>query len=1275
MAGNVATRSDDKRINVVDNIAPTRVVSYTPERILDAETLTDVTSFAEGDDVILYYKNSCVVTFTIDEANFYSEDVVIKVNGQKKAPSDWTQSGDVWTGSITITGDGDYVVSMTYTDRSSNEMVAYESQKIAIDSTKPTISVSYDNNSALNTNNYKADREATITVVDHNFRADDVVASITAKDVQGSDVAVADYAEYLTKRTSWTTVGDVHTARIKYTEDAVYTFDISYSDLIGNAALDFAEQEFVVDHKAPTELKISYSTSIIDKIIEAVTFGFYRADVTVTLTALDATAGVDYFDLTYTKQSATSDKNAQTKTVRLDSQLITFTDNGKSASVSYTIPANARGHISAAVTDRAGNSASVDDDKRINVVDNVAPQVTVGYAADSSLTKVQFTDAAHNTVGTFNAAAIAYYNGNVTATVTIDEANFFEGVRASDGVIHNVGIKLTKTYDDGSVSVVEYLPEGAAQKYAGAQAQYITWNTTGDIHTVTISYSEDADYVLEIEYTDHSTNDAAISATDGKSETRTYASKIVTVDKTAPVVNVKYGNENVAHVIDSREYYDATQTATITVTEHNFRADDFAATVTAKDILGADVATEDFRATLSDASKWTKNGNDYTVTIRYSVDANYTFDFEYVDLATNKAADYDTDLFTVDTTAPTNLTVTYSTSILDKILETITFGYYNASMTVTISAEDNTSGIYYFLYSYVKSAGVSQVNAELINDRIEEANGRITYDGRRATTSFTVPKMVLKGDNQFNGTVRFTAYDRSENDTERVDNRRVVVDNIAPTATITYNQPVQSANNISYYAGNIDVKIVINEANFYSEDVVVKVTRDGAAYAVNVAWTNDSADVHTGTFTLTEDGDYIVVVEYKDRSDNAMATYTSNRLTLDTTLPTVKVTNIKHNSANKDEKYGFTITANDVNLNSATFAPTLSAAVRGEDGSYTVKTLSLGDMKTVEEGKTYTFTVENIDVDAFFTLACKVKDMSGNEYTRVLLDDSLEYDKVNFSINRGGSTYAINEDTATLTEKYYVYSVDRDVVIEEVNVDPILNYSVKLNGTLLVEGTDYTSTLTERDGEWCKRTYVISKSLFESEGEYSIVVESTDKANTTSYSDVKNLNVAFVVDKTAPVLTISGLEAGGRYQVEEQTVTVIPTDDGGRLYSIKVVVLDSDGKPILDENGADVSVRFEKSGDELLEYLAENGSKISFTVPEGLENQVQIICRDCAVNAEGNTNEYNETYTKITVSQSGWIIFYANKPLFYGSIAGVLLLVGGIIFLVALKRRKKEEDK
>ena len=253
-----------------------------------------------------------------------------------------------------------------------------------------------------------------------------------------------------------------------------------------------------------------------------------------------------------------------------------------------------------------------------------------------------------------------------------------------------------------------------------------------------------------------------------------------------------------------------------------------------------------------------------------------------------------------------------------------------------------------------------------------------------------------------------------------------------------------------------------------------------------------------------------------------------------------------------------------------------------------------------------------------------------------------------------------------MIEQYYVYSVNNDVVLEEVNVDPIENYVVKLNGEVLVEGKDYTSTLSNREDQWSKRTYIINKALFEQEGEYSIVVESTDKTNTTAYSDVKNMSIAFVVDQTKPVLVISGLEQGGRYQVEEQVVTVIPTDDGGRLNSLKVIILDSDGK--------EIDVRFDMSGEELLQYLAEHEGKVTFTVPEGLENQVRIICTDCAMNTEtGVTNEYDETFAKVTVSQSGWVIYYANKPLFYGTIGGAVLLISGSIYFIITKRRKRVE--
>ncbi len=1284
-AGNLADESN-KTVLVVDAINPTREVLYAPYKVLNAETMLEVDNYAEGDNAILYYQDKAVVTFKITEANFdlsLKDDAtkpVIKVN-DKQVNVDWIKSeGDVWTATYTITGDGDYVVTMTYTDLSSNEMVEYKSCKIAIDGTAPVIDVKYDNGTPHQTLNdvkyYPTTQTVNITITEHNFRADDVELTITAKDIQGKAVNIASkqYSEYAMKRENWTSVGDVHTlntAGMKLDTDAVYTFDIVYDDICDNYAADYPQDDFVVDHNAPTDIRIEYSNSIAEKIIKSVTFGFYQPDVTVTLIADDITSGVDFFDWTYTKEAGTSDKNAEDTGAKISTKDIVYSNNGMTATATFTIPANARGHISATATDRTGNVDSKTDNNHINIVDNIAPTISVEYVADDTATLVQFVDDNKVTVDSFEKATTVFYNGNVTANIVINEANFFEGQEAKDGVIHQVGIKLTKTDDNGVETVIEYLPAGATQKYAKAKTEYITWKTTGDEHTISINYQDSADYVLEIEYTDHSLNDADITANDGNVATKTYKSKAVTVDKIAPVISVDYKNENVIYNIDERDYYDAKQTAVITVEEHNFRADDFVATVTAKDVLGTDINVEDFKATLSDDSKWTKNGNVYTNTIVYSVDANYTFDYEYKDLAQNVAADYETDLFAVDTTAPENLTVSYSTSILDKILESVTFGYYNAEMTVTISAEDDVAGVYYFVYSYVKSDGVSDVNTELINDKIEDANNKIVHEGKKSTTSFVIPKLLLKNDNQFNGTVNFVAYDRADNNTQMDDNRRVVVDNIAPTATITYSEPVQNANDISYYNGNIDATIVINEANFYSEDVVIKVTRDGVAYPVNVKWVDDSADIHTGTFTLTEDGDYIVVVEYKDRSDNVMTTYASNRLTIDTKAPTVNVTNIKNNSANKDEKYTFTITANDINLDPSTFKPVLKATVRTEDGSYAVRTVSLGDIRTVEAGKSYAFTVNNLTEDAVYALSCTLKDMSGNEYSKIALSDGKEYDEVRFSINRNGSTFIVDEDTDKLVNQYYTYSVNKDIVISEINVDPVEVYAVMVNGKVLTEGTDYTTTMSNRAGEWCKRTYVISKDLFKAEGEYNIVVESTDKTETTSYSDVKNLNVSFVVDQTAPTLTISGFVDGGFYQIEEQVATIIPTDDGGRLNSIKVVILDSKGAPIKDANDKDISVRFEKSGEELLKYLDENGGKITFIIPNVVEAQIQIICNDCAIDDNGKSNEYNMVFKDITVSPSGIVIFYANKPLFYGSIAGISLLVVGIALIIIMKKRKE----
>ncbi len=144
------------------------------------------------------------------------------------------------------------------------------------------------------------------------------------------------------------------------------------------------------------------------------------------------------------------------------------------------------------------------------------------------------------------------------------------------------------------------------------------------------------------------------------------------------------------------------------------------------------------------------------------------------------------------------------------------------------------------------------------------------------------------------------------------------------------------------------------------------------------------------------------------------------------------------------------------------------------------------------------------------------------------------------------------------------------------------------------------------------------------------------------------------------------MATNGRYQTEEQEVTIIPTDDGGALKSLLVRTVNEDGK--------EITKLVDLSGEELKKALEEDG-KIRFKISEGLYQNIQIICNDCAVDEDGKTNTYDETFTNVSVNSSGFMIFWANKPLRWGSIAGVLLLTAAILFFIIYKKRKKEDQK
>ena len=204
------------------------------------------------------FKANRTATIKITERNFNGKDVIHRItntDGVIPALSAWEEHKNTdnpdetyYTATIAYAADGDYTFDISYSDLADNAAEKFAQHKFTIDKTIPTVVVSYDNNTALNGNYYKADRTATITIVEHNFDSSRVNVVGTATD-NGTALSFP-------ATSTWTSNGDTHTATINYSSDSKYTFDIEFLDMAGNPIADYTTEEFFVDKTAPT-LEIS----------------------------------------------------------------------------------------------------------------------------------------------------------------------------------------------------------------------------------------------------------------------------------------------------------------------------------------------------------------------------------------------------------------------------------------------------------------------------------------------------------------------------------------------------------------------------------------------------------------------------------------------------------------------------------------------------------------------------------------------------------------------------------------------------------------------------------------------------------------------------------------------------------------------------------------------------------------------------------------------------------------------------------------------------------
>ena len=1059
-----------------------------------------------------------------------------------------------------------------------------------------------------------------------------------------------------------------------------------------------------IDTKAPEAPEISYSESVVDAFLKMITCGFYQPNVTVTIKAQDATSGIDHFNYSYDVEEGASAVN------KGGIGVLTANDG----TVTFEIPAQFRGYVSATATDKAGNVSASTTDEKLIIVDSIAPQVSVSYNEP------------------FNAVdGKAYYNVDVNVTITVNEANFFA---------EDVIVKMSKN--------------------AGKEQDVPTdWTVGPDTSVGTFTIKDDGHYIVTIQYTDKSGN--------YDEEKSYYKSYEIIIDKTAPVIGFAYDPGN--------------QEATITVTEHNFRASEMMLDVVATNIKGEDVATTDLLAFLQNEENWTvseENADIRTLVLdstgenKELLDAIYQLTINYTDLATNSADEVESGEFVVDHTAPVDIDINYSKSVIDQVLSALSLGFYKPDVTITFTAYDITSGVKEFNWAYNRDEGVSGANLESASGKLEAVQD--AEDKSKFTASIKLPQEEA---DQLRGHISVEAVDNCGNSSEKTDDENVViVDTIAPVIDVAYNDPVNEVNGEAFYRGDVNVTITVKEANFFAEDVKVTVSKEGEEdTAVTPIW-GEGADDETdgifttqGTFTIQGDGHYTVTVAYTDKCGNVAETYTSHRITIDTIAPRITVTYDENDVANgkyfKELRTAtITIVEHNFNWNDVNFirnaarggvnpdiernsvGDTHTAIIRYTvDGDYTfdVNAQDLArnnsgaadysgcvagtdfvidtddDMITiggVEKGVAYGYdaevipTIEVSDINLDKVEVTLVGQQKGNvidltEQVKALLNSTAENvtgsfdifeviqdldgiytltvsaldkannpdeDSVTFTVNRFGSVYEYEKDLMDLLEQTYTQDVTKDLIINEYNADKLADGTVQieitrdgkpLENVIFSVSPEVNDMVELGQSGWYQYKYTISKDNFLEDGVYKITVSSKDKTgNASENTSYEDLAIIFYVDSTAAEITsIAGLE-DPIINATEQVVKYTVYDSIG----LKSIVVYVDDVIVANLAGTDF-------GDDYNNYSG------SFTLTEKNSAQrIRIVVEDLAGNKTDTdpddfvcAYEFNKS---VTVSTNIFVRWYANKGLFWGSIGGGIAGIGGLGVFLASKRKKKEEN-
>ena len=879
---------------------------------------------------------------------------------------------------------------------------------------------------------------------------------------------------------------------------------------------------------------------------------------------------------------------------------------------------------------KATNNASVtrDDYTYEFSIDNTAPVITLFAIENGSQNPI---------VDETSSQEYRYYfqhNTNVTVTAK-DSASGVKEIhfRAYDVVKKDNAVDETKTVSSNNNAVFEVPANFKGEIYAYAVDKFDNSSIDKNIQGEGEKKPDD----LIVETQQHHNGNASVTMSRAKASYKDNSG-----------LDLYSGNVNARVVFE--DTYAGIKDATITVYDYTN-----AVTGTIYAEIGNDGSIEKTEVTGSvnniifNDDYTTSKDNllpklviDYVVTNNSN---NIKITTSMTDRAGNKT-DNVKDSLSIDKTKPV-IDVKYDNN------EHTTYGgndYYKADRTATVTVTERN------------------FDESLVEAAIMRNGGRYTTIGGWTHNNNTadpdksthVAKIVYNTDGDF--TFDIAVKDKAMNSADKFTQQKFTVDKTAPVIDVSFDN--NSAKNGNYYKADRTATIKITEHNFNSgsQYVNIPVTAEGTTAPSVVGWSG-SGDDHNATVSFNKDGKYSFTVDYTDLAGNKAVQKKVDSFYIDKTAPEVEITGVADHQAyngtvapvvtyrddNFTDDHDFKFTRIDINSKS------------DDTSKFDYDTDGNGVTEFIYKYRDFAEVLEN---DGIYNFTVELSDKAGNSTSK----------SVTFSVNRFGSTFKASDESEKLIKNGYT-NAEQDIVVEEINVSPLTKHSVTLaksggNSTELVENTDYTFTSSNNGNEWCKSVYTVNKKNFSDEAAYTVTIMSVDKAKNTNNNrmadsslstEQKNKRecaISFVVDKTSPLVSITGIKDNELYKEASKKVKIVCEDDNLDKSKLFVTL---DNKKLAE--GEDYTIVDDKDGSIAGMLTAEIVLKAE---TGGIKENLKVTIGDLA----GNTGE--KSVDNFILSANIFQRFFANPVLVICTFAGLALVIAAVIFFVVKKRKKAE---